>query len=110
MQAGDVVLIELLQSDGNSKFSPALVLKKLPNFNDFLPLWYCSRAVAGCFHLQLKNSQPKRGNRKSSPQVMGQEHKIINPLLIKLSRRIFVFFRVLAKVPMRLCRVVVRIV
>ncbi|MEP6465462.1 MAG: type II toxin-antitoxin system PemK/MazF family toxin [Parafilimonas sp.] len=36
MQAGDIVLIEMLQSDGNYKLRPALILKPLPKYNDFL--------------------------------------------------------------------------
>lgn len=36
MKEGDIVLIDLLQSDGNLKLRPALILKKLPKYNDFL--------------------------------------------------------------------------
>lgn len=36
MRAGDIVLIELPQSDGNYKLRPALILKMLPKYNDFL--------------------------------------------------------------------------
>ena len=36
MKPGNIVLVDLLQSDGNYKLRPALVLKKLPKYNDFL--------------------------------------------------------------------------
>jgi mRNA interferase MazF len=36
MQAGKIVLVDLLQSDGQYKLRPALVLKQLPKFNDFV--------------------------------------------------------------------------
>jgi mRNA interferase MazF len=36
MKAGDIVLIDLLQSDGSSKLRPALILKQLPRFHDYL--------------------------------------------------------------------------
>ncbi len=36
MKEGDIVLINLLQSDGSYKIRPALILKLLPKYNDFL--------------------------------------------------------------------------
>ncbi len=36
MKEGDVVLVSLIQSDGKSKVRPALILKKMPPFNDLL--------------------------------------------------------------------------
>lgn len=36
MQAGNIALVEMPQSDGNYKLRPALILKELPKYNDFL--------------------------------------------------------------------------
>lgn len=36
MQAGDIALIAMLQTDGNYKLRPALILKQLPKYKDFL--------------------------------------------------------------------------
>ncbi len=36
MNGGDIILIDLLQSDGSYKLRPALILKQLPKYNDFL--------------------------------------------------------------------------
>src|SRR6266536_4673535 len=36
MKEGDIVLINLLQSDGSYKIRPALILKLLPKYNDFM--------------------------------------------------------------------------
>ncbi len=36
MQPGNIILIDLPQSDGSYKLRPALILKVLPKFNDFL--------------------------------------------------------------------------
>lgn len=36
MKEGDIILAELPQADGNTKLRPALVLKLLPRYNDFL--------------------------------------------------------------------------
>ncbi|MDQ6610622.1 MAG: type II toxin-antitoxin system PemK/MazF family toxin [Bacteroidota bacterium] len=36
MRAGNIVLIEMPQSDGKAKLRPALLLKVLPQYNDFL--------------------------------------------------------------------------
>jgi PemK-like protein. len=36
MKEGDIVLIDLPQSGGGSKLRPALILKQLPKYNDFL--------------------------------------------------------------------------
>jgi mRNA interferase MazF len=36
MKEGDIVLINLPQSGGGSKLRPALILKQLPKYNDFL--------------------------------------------------------------------------
>ncbi len=36
MREGDIVLIDLPQSGGGSKLRPALILKQLPKYNDFL--------------------------------------------------------------------------
>ncbi len=36
MKEGDIVLIDLPQSGGGSKSRPALILKQLPKYNDFL--------------------------------------------------------------------------
>jgi mRNA interferase MazF len=36
MQAGNIVLVDLVQSDGAYKLRPALILKVLPKYNDFL--------------------------------------------------------------------------
>ncbi|MEO5572762.1 MAG: type II toxin-antitoxin system PemK/MazF family toxin [Bacteroidia bacterium] len=36
MREGDIVKIKLLQSDGNVKMRPALLLKRLPPFGDWL--------------------------------------------------------------------------
>ncbi len=36
MKEGDIVLIDLPQSGGGSKLRPALILKRLPKYNDFL--------------------------------------------------------------------------
>lgn len=36
LKAGSIVLIDLLQSDGRYKLRPALILKELPKYNDFL--------------------------------------------------------------------------
>ncbi len=36
MKEGDIVLIDLPQSGGGSKLRPALILKPLPKYNDFL--------------------------------------------------------------------------
>ena len=36
MKEGDIVLVDLLQSAAGSKLRPALILKQLPRFNDFL--------------------------------------------------------------------------
>jgi hypothetical protein len=36
MKAGDIVLVTLLQSDGMSKKKPALLMKKMPPFNEIL--------------------------------------------------------------------------
>jgi len=36
MRESDIVLIDLIQSDGSYKLRPALILKRLPKYNDFL--------------------------------------------------------------------------
>lgn len=36
MKTGSIALIDLLQSDGSYKLRPALILKELPKYNDFL--------------------------------------------------------------------------
>lgn len=36
MKEGDIVLIDLRQSGGGSKLRPALILKKLPKYPDYL--------------------------------------------------------------------------
>ena len=36
MKAGDIVLIELLQADGQIKKRPALLLKQMPSYGDWL--------------------------------------------------------------------------
>ncbi len=36
MKSGRIILAELPQSDGKTKLSPALVIKVMPPFNDFL--------------------------------------------------------------------------
>lgn len=36
MKEGDIVLVELLQSDSSYKMRPALLLKALPKYKDFL--------------------------------------------------------------------------
>ena len=36
MQPGNIILINLPQSDGSYKLRPALILKLLPKYNDFL--------------------------------------------------------------------------
>ncbi len=36
MQPGDIALIEMLQTDGHYKLRPALILKQLPKYKDFL--------------------------------------------------------------------------
>jgi len=36
MKEGDIVLIDLPQSGGGSKLRPALILRQLPKYNDFL--------------------------------------------------------------------------
>ena len=36
IEPGNIVLINMLQSDGNYKLRPALILKKLPKYNDLL--------------------------------------------------------------------------
>ncbi len=36
MQAGDIILIDMFQSDGSYKLRPALLLKPMPRYNDFL--------------------------------------------------------------------------
>jgi len=36
MQEGNIVLIDFPQSGGGSKVRPALILKRLPKYNDFL--------------------------------------------------------------------------
>jgi mRNA interferase MazF len=36
MKEGDIVLIDIPQSGGGSKLRPALMLKQLPKYNDFL--------------------------------------------------------------------------
>ena len=36
MKEGDIVLIDFQQSGGGSKLRPALILKQLPKYNDFL--------------------------------------------------------------------------
>lgn len=36
MKEGDIVLVDLPQSAGGSKLRPALILKQLPQYNDFL--------------------------------------------------------------------------
>lgn len=36
MLEGDIILVGLPQSDGSNKLRPALILKKLPKYNDYL--------------------------------------------------------------------------
>ena len=36
MESGDIILASLLQSNGKTKLRPALVLKKIPPYNDLL--------------------------------------------------------------------------
>lgn len=36
MSEGDIILLDLLQPDGSIKLRPALILKQLPKYNDFL--------------------------------------------------------------------------
>ena len=36
MQEGDIILVDLPQSDGSYKLRPALILKQLPKYKDFL--------------------------------------------------------------------------
>ena len=36
MKEGNIVLVDLPQSGGGSKLRPALILRQLPKYNDFL--------------------------------------------------------------------------
>lgn len=50
MKEGDIVLLEMLQSNGEYKLRPALILKKLPKYNDLLTCGISSR-----LHQEIKN-------------------------------------------------------
>ena len=73
MKPGDVVLSPLAQSDGTQKRRPALLLKKMPGFNDWLVCGISTQlhqCIAG-FDEKIDDSHPDyRSSMLSKPSVI----------------------------------------
>ena len=67
MQPGNIILINLPQSDGSYKLRPALILKLLPKYNDFLVCGICTQLHQSIQGFDEKETYfPETGLRKTS--------------------------------------------
>jgi len=67
IKAGDIVLIEMPQADGKSKKRPALILCKIPPYNDYLICGISSQLRNKVDKLDF-NSWPKAYQPQSTPR------------------------------------------